>query len=111
MISASQVPLPGHRWGWRRGQRNPRRTSLTSPDTLDRLTGQATGRTGMRPAARHNKESLAKLTGDRLIGWSSMVSGFYLPRSRGGAGGALFYHRGPIVWSFRGRYDPCSAMS
>jgi hypothetical protein len=93
-ISASQVAVPVAVKGV--FGVIPRRTPLTSPDTLDRPSGHATGRTGMRPATSHNKGSLAQVT--VTADWR-VVNRFRISTYgwRGGAGVTLFHHRACCV--------------
>jgi hypothetical protein len=74
-ISASQVPLPGPvamkaRSGWSASHASHQHRHSGS------LTGQATGRAGMRLRDRLRQRIARPGNGDRLIRWSSMVSGF-----------------------------------
>jgi len=89
-ISASQVPPPVPVVVKGALGVIPRRAPLTSPGTLDRLSGQATGRTGMRPGDGSNKGSLAQVAVAGRFGGRQSFQDFYLPGLRGGAGGALF---------------------
>lgn len=91
-ISASQVPPPVAVAVKGALGVIPRRTPLTSPGTLDRLSGQATGRTGMRPGTGHNNGPLAQVTVARRFGGRQSFQDFYPPGCVVVLVGRYFYH-------------------